>query len=110
MSGADRPALSTGSIVSAVVTGCSPLVLWTVLNFLRPDLVGAMLDHEFGYVVTRAEVVLVIGGTLVFVLAGLQKKGARVGIWIGGVLLCTLPALFLVLFGPIIFTFMYGQV
>jgi hypothetical protein len=103
--------LSNRRIVTAVALGVLPLGLWTMLNFMRPDLMAPMLDHVFGYVITGVELLLVSLGVLVFLVAGLQTgSGTRIGLQIAGFLLCTLPALFLVLFGPVAFAFMYGNV
>ncbi|MDP1826166.1 MAG: hypothetical protein Q8L48_23065 [Archangium sp.] len=103
--------LSKGRIATAIALGVLPLALWTVLNFMRPDLMAPMLSHVFGYVLSGVELLLTSLGVLVFLVAGLQTgAGTRIGLQIGGFLLCTLPALFLVLFGPIVFAFMYGNV
>lgn len=102
--------LSNRRIATAIALGVLPLALWVVLNFMRPDLIAPMLDHVFGYVITAVELLLVSLGVLVFLVAGLQTgSGTRIGLQIAGFLLCTLPALFLVLFGPIVFAFMYGN-
>jgi hypothetical protein len=103
--------LSHRRLATAIALGVLPLALWVVLNFMRPDLIAPMLDHVFGYVITAVELLLVSLGVLVFLVAGLQTgSGTRIALQIAGFLLCTLPALFLVLFGPIVFAFMYGNV
>ena len=102
--------LSNRRIATAIALGVLHLALWVVLNFMRPDLIAPMLDHVFGYVITAVELLLVSLGVLVFLVAGLQTgSGTRIGLQIAGFLLCTLRALFLVLFGPIVFAFMYGN-
>lgn len=103
--------LDNRRVVTAIALGVLPVGLWTMLNFMRPDLMAPMLDHVFGYVITGVELLLVSLGVLGFLVAGLQTgAGTRIGLQIGGFLLCTVPALFLVLFGPIVFAFMYGNV
>jgi tight adherence protein B len=46
------------------VVAAMPLVLGLVLNYLRPDLIGPMLGHLFGYVLVAAIVVLETLGIL----------------------------------------------
>ncbi len=97
--------------MAALVLGLLPVALWLVLNFMRPDLLAPMLDHVFGYVATTVELLLVSGSLVAYLAAALQERaGARVGLQLVGVLLFTLPAVFLVLFGPIVFAFMYGGI
>jgi tight adherence protein B len=49
-----------GYIVSAM-----PLVLGVVLNYMRPDLMGPMLNHMFGYVLVAAIAIMEVLGQLV---------------------------------------------
>ena len=101
--------LTHRNIAAAIALGCAPLVLAVVLNFMRPDLIAPMLDHIFGYVLVATTTVLVMGGVLVQLVAALQTStGTRIGLSVAAFLLLTLPALGLVLFGPIVFAFMYG--
>lgn len=94
-----------------------PVALAIVLNVLRPDLIAPMAGHLFGYVAAGSIILLGVAG------AG----GALFGWWLvdrftkrfrifltllAGVLpflLFTAPALFLTLFSPIVFAFMYGE-
>ena len=77
---------------------------------MRPDLIAPMLNHVFGYAITMAELLLVLGGAAMYLAAALQRgNGAKIGLGIAGLLLCTLPAVFLILFGPVVFAFMYGN-
>jgi hypothetical protein len=106
----EAPRLSNQRIAFALVLGCAPLGLWVVLNFMRPDLIAPMLNHVFGYLITLVELLLVLGGIALYLAAALQRgSGAKIGLGIAGLLLCTLPALFLILFGPIVFAFTYGN-
>jgi len=106
----EAPRLSNERIVFALVLGCAPLGLWIVLNFMRPDLIAPMLNHLFGYAITMAELLLVLGGAAMYLAAALQRgSGAKIGLGVAGLLLCTLPAVFLILFGPIVFAFIYGR-
>lgn len=99
--------------VVAVALMAAPIPLWFVLNYLRPDLVAAMLDHPSGSLVSIAELALTGLGLLVGLLAIFalgEKRGVRIALVVGAWILCTLPALFLVVFGPIVFAFMFGNV
>jgi hypothetical protein len=99
-------------IAPTVVTVLPP-GLFVVLTFLRPDLIRPMLDHLFGYVLVSVTTVLsLLGGVLVglWSLGTLESKGLRLTSGLLGVVGCTLPALFLILFGPIVFTFLFGYV
>ncbi len=99
--------------VGPALTVVLPPGLFVVLTFMRPDLMRPMLDHVFGYtLVGTVSVLTLLGGTLVGVssLGTLESKGLRLAAGLVGFVACTLPALFLVLFGPIVFTFLYGTV
>ena len=107
---AERP--TKRSVVAAIVFGTLPVWLWFVLNFMRPDLLAPMLDHVFGYIITVAEALLTLLALLAYlvvVAAKRQSRGRRIGLSIAAALLCTVPALLLVLFGPIVFAFMHGN-
>ncbi len=98
-------------IAVAITLGCIPLVLAVVLNFLRPDLMRPMLGHVYGYGLMGAELMLIVGGMCIFVVAALQRGwGTRVGVALAGLALCTFPAVLLLLFGPIVFAFMFGNI
>lgn len=106
------PASQGLAIAGALVLGGLPILLFVVLNFMRPDLMRPMLDHVFGYVWVAAVTSFTVGSTglyLVGALVRFQRRTPRVILALGG-LACTLPALLLVLFGPIVFAFMYGNV
>lgn len=90
-----------------------PLALFLILNFMRPDLIKPMLDHIFGYALLSVVLLLgLIASTLYgFAFTGEFKSAApRVVMIVCAVLFCTLPSMFIMLFGPIVFAFMYGQV
>ena len=107
----DAPRLSNERIVYAVLLGGAPLGLWIVLNFMRPDLIAPMLKHLFGFAISMAELLLVLGGIALYLVAALQRgSGAKIGLGLAGLLLCTLPAVFLILFGPVVFAFLYGNI
>jgi hypothetical protein len=40
---------------------------------------------------------------------GKGRPGPILGTWIGGLVLCVAPAVFAILFGPILFAFLYGN-
>ena len=88
-----------------------PVLLALVLNYMRPDLIAPMLDHEFGYRLVLVEKFLCLGATALYLVATLAKfktRTPKVLVVIAGVLFFTLPALLGILFGPIVFAFMYG--
>jgi hypothetical protein len=92
-----------------IVLGCLPLGLWLALNYVRPDLIAPMLQHVFGYAITAVELLCVLGGLVVYVVAATQRTaGARIGISIAAFFVCTLPAALMMIFGPVVFAFMYG--
>ncbi len=100
-----------GAAIGAAVLGGLPIGLFLVLNYLRPDLMAPMLDHVFGRAFVAAVLLLTTGGTGCYLLAALarfQSRTPRVLVGLAG-LACTLPALALVLFGPIVFAFMFGN-
>lgn len=102
----------TRRVVGALVLGMGlPLLLALVLNALRPDLVAPMLDHEFGQVLVAVERLLCFAATSVYLVAALvpfRTRTPRIVLTITGCLCFSIPALLGVLFGPIVFAFMYG--
>lgn len=97
-------------VAPAVVTALPP-GLFVTLSFLRPDLIRPLLDHVFGYGFVAATTALtLLGGVLVGVssLGALESKGLRLTAGLLGFVGCTLPALFLILFGPIVFALRFG--
>jgi hypothetical protein len=93
-----------------VAIGCIPLAVALLLNVLRPDLVKPMLQHIFGYTLGAVTLLCIIGGFVVYIVAAQQKSsGARIGISVAGFFVCTLPAIAMMLFGPVVFAFMYGS-
>lgn len=104
------PPPSARVIITRVIWGLSPFSLAVVLNYLRPDLVAPMLDHVFGQVLVPSVVLFVGVSTLVYLFAAFRGGKLRIGLTVAASLLCTLPALFAVLFGPIVFAFMFGNV
>jgi len=95
-----------------------PTALALVLAFMRRDLLEPMLDHWFGYLVVGASSLLV--GTQAIVLflffslfnrraaqSDTSPTGPSVALSVASGLLCTLPVVFLVLFGPIVFRFVF---
>jgi hypothetical protein len=108
----DAPPSPPGAraVITSVVWGMSPVSLFFVLNYMRPDLMAPMLDHVFGYTLARGVGLVVLISTVIYVFALFRTKRWRIALTIGGSLLCTLPALFAVLFGPIVFAFMFGNV
>jgi len=108
----DRP-IPLRRFVPAGAAFVLPFALFLTLNYLRPDLLQPMLDHAFGYALVFSVMPLTVLGALAQVLVVVvrgENQTARTLIAIAGFLLCTLPALFLVLFGPVVFAFMFGGV
>jgi hypothetical protein len=82
-----------------------PLLLMLALNFLRPDLMTPFLSSELGHSLIQLESFLVVAGTLCFLGAALGRFKGRTGpvlLWVAGLLGGSVPALFLILFGPIV--------
>ncbi len=99
-------------VVGAIALGIGvPAVLALVLNYMRPDLIAPMLGHEFGYRLVLIEKFLCLAATTLYLAATLMQfktRTPRVLLALAGGLFFTLPALLGVLFGPIVFAFMYG--
>lgn len=100
-------------VFGAIALGTGlPIVLGVALNFLRPDLIAATLAHTFGYVWVTFNLALTLVGTALQLAAALIgfKTRVRRGLF-GFAMFCltTLPLLFSLLFGPIVFAFMYGD-
>lgn len=92
-----------------VTIGSVPLVVALALNFLRPDLMSPMLQQVFGYGLSALVMLFIIGGFAVYIAAAQQRSsGARIGISVAGFFVCTLPAILMMVFGPIVFAFLYG--
>ncbi|MBI3183160.1 MAG: hypothetical protein HYZ28_13570 [Myxococcales bacterium] len=111
----------THFVVAGSLSGL-PIALAAVLSFLRPDLIAPMVGHVFGYLAVLA----------IMLLAGLGVGSMLLGWWLvdrlvrserntlRGILatfvgllsstLFVLPALFLALFAPIVFAFMFGPI
>jgi len=103
-----RPPKPVSLALSSVV-GLSPVLLATVLQFMRPDLVGPMMQHQFGSVAFGLLVLLsLVGAGLLTAINLAHSKALRWTVRVLALLLCWLPATFLALFAPIVFAFMYG--
>lgn len=103
--------ITTRGLVVAVILGSLPFALALALSYLRPDLIAPMLQTTYGYVMISVVTLLVMLSTAAYVLVGTsESRGARIGVTIAIFVLGTLPALLLVLFGPIVFAFMFGTV
>lgn len=101
--------------------GGTPLVLALMLNLLRPDLVAPMRRHLFGLLVAMGIVTFSLAAGGIATLSSFWvNRAAPVGepgrYWrlaVSGLLpflLCTLPAMFVALFGPIVFALVFGDV
>ena len=109
-----RP-FSTGALRLAVFLGGAPLALAFVLNYLRPDLMQAMLDHVFGYHLVTMTSLLCEGGPAIL-LGSVAVTPAPRKVLVTRIAasfaftFCFLPAIAAVLFGPVVFAFMFGNV
>lgn len=108
---AQRPSTTPGLIGAMVLGFGLPWGLGMALNSLRPDLMGPMLQHLFGLLLMLVEVVLCLGATATYLTAAtvnFKSRTPRVVLTLAGALIFTLPAMLGVLFGPIVFAFLYG--
>jgi len=98
--------------VGAFVLGTLPVSLFFVLNFLRPDLMGPMLDHPAGRTYVPA-VASSAGLSLLFYLLAVagpfRARWPRVLLYVAGGVVTSL-AFLVALFGPIVFALLYGDV
>jgi hypothetical protein len=97
-----------------------PLVVGTVLAAMRPDLMGPMFAHFFGFGLA-AGLLLLIGAQaalLYFGMRGANRNEVKLGtssaarsaiLGAVGLFFCSAPSVFLLLFGPIIFRFMFAE-
>ena len=44
------------------VVACMPLILGLIFNWMRPDLMGPMMSHPFGWALVAGIIALEIGG------------------------------------------------
>jgi hypothetical protein len=105
-------------MIVAAYWGALPIVMAIALNYLRPDLVAAPSENVFAPIVTALFFLLDGLGTAIMMvgwwLLGLQdqKRTAvcvlEVVVGVFPILFCFLPAIAIVLFGPIVYAFMYG--
>lgn len=98
----------------ALLVGAVPFAIWvvvsSVLNYLRPDLIQPMLDHTFGYVLIRAVTFLLGANVLVVrLLLSIPQPALRRGLVIALELVAVLGAVFVPLFAPIVFAFLFGN-
>jgi hypothetical protein len=108
-----RNPIAGGVVAGAALGAGLPIAVFMVLNFLRPDLIAPMLDHVFGRVFVGTEVVLWLIGTTFYGFAfSLEFKSRipQVILIVCGVVLSTIPAVLGMLFAPVVFAFMYGNV
>jgi hypothetical protein len=81
-----------------------------ILNFMRPDLMRPMLDHIFGFLLISAVVFLSCVNLFVTrLLLLVRHAGVRLGLVLVFQLLAVFGAVFVALFAPIIFAFMFGD-
>lgn len=115
-----RVALGRSHFVVAGSAAVMPIALAALLNYMRPDLTAPLLDHPWGALVVSVIVfldglgpaVMLLGWWLVQRFVNQERRTLRrfltFGVGSGAMLLFTLPAIFLVLFSPVAFVFMYG--
>lgn len=96
----------------AVMQAGLPFAVALWVNYQRPDLMQPMLDYVFGYAVLGLIVLLVGGGAAatLFVSSRTDSPVALLGSCAASLLFCTFPSILLVLFGPIVFAFIFGKV
>jgi hypothetical protein len=88
-----------------------PFALGFALNFIRPDLTRSVLEQPFGHRLLGTVGLLSLAATALYLSAWLvpfRKRTPRVLLTLAGALLCTLPALLLTLFGPVVIALMYS--
>jgi hypothetical protein len=108
---APKPAVPIAGIIVMGACLAPPAIMLVGLSFARPDLIRPMLDHVFGYLILGIVGVLWLAQGLIVGFSWMRevRLGLRIGITAGSVALCTLPMVFLILFGPIVWAFMFGN-
>ncbi|MHB8876571.1 MAG: hypothetical protein ACYC8T_22990 [Myxococcaceae bacterium] len=107
--------------LAAGVQVALPLGLVVLLALMRSDLLAPMTGHLFGYLAAAAVMVLAGGGAAAallgwwlidrFVKRERRRLRGVLSFVVGAVtvLLFTVPSVFVVLFSPVAFAFMYGE-
>lgn len=106
---------------SMIVAGCwgaLPIVTWLALNYMRPDLMGAAMAQPIARPVGAIFLLLDGLGTAImmvgFWLLGLQDpkrtsvRVLKLVVGIVPVLFCFMPAIFIVLVGPLVSASLWG--
>ena len=106
----DRALPVAALIAVAGVQLPSALALVT-LAFMRPDLFRPMLEDLFGYLFFSVVALMwFVQGAVVGLTWGRETgTGAKVGVTVGALALCTLPMILLIIFGPIVFAYVFGN-
>lgn len=98
---------------SALMLGYGvPFLVFNFVNFMRPDLIQPMLDHLFGYALIGALVALASFTTSLYGFAmtvPFTRDWPRVLLIFCGIVFGTIPSIFGIFFGPIIYAFMFGN-
>ncbi|MFT3708318.1 MAG: hypothetical protein QM817_11750 [Archangium sp.] len=106
--------MKTTGVLAGVGLGAGlPIALFLTLNFMRPDLMQPMLDHVYGYTLIGAESLLWLIASALYAVAFSAEFKSRVSqiiLIVCAVLFCTIPSLLGILFGPVVFAFLYGNV
>lgn len=113
MTDGPRLRFSYARLIAPALSVGAPLALMLALNYSRPDLMGPMLDHVYGSLAVGVVSLLALVGAVATAIASLvdgESVAARVTIGLLGTLLCTVPAMVLMLFAPVVFAFMFGNV
>ena len=88
-----------------------PAVLQLALNYLRPDVMTPYLRDGHGLVILTVAFAIAAIGAGLYVLVVLEVPGTRfkrIVVAVVGALLFTMPALFIILFGPIVSVMLRG--
>jgi hypothetical protein len=109
MGDAQPKTLTRAEWISGLVPLALPALLFVVIDLRRPDLLSEALGRPSAQIVYGFAAAVAFGGCLIG-LGGmwLQKAAFPRAGWLRGILFvaphlaCTLPAVFLVLFGPIL--------
>lgn len=98
----------------SLAAGALPLaafiVVGTAVSWLRPDLVQPLFDRPFGYLLIVAA--LFLTGVNVFatrLLLLIRRRALGVGLIVTMQLVAVSVAVFVALFAPVVFAFMFGD-
>jgi len=100
------------AIAAAVLLGAGvPVGAALVLSVRRPDLFESVRSRESGTWLIAGVSLLCLAATAIYLVAALapfRTRAPRRVLAVAGFLLCSLPALLAIAFGPLAVAFMYG--